>query len=139
MSSRTFYTLVTFDMMFLGFLFLYNVGSNPSPQMERLINDVFGPWPIFQSGTCTVQWWDFFIPTSCTAVTLSSTVLWGFALLGSFFFRIGAMGTLALQLFDITLPGSSSAIPFLNYILIAFQIIIIMDFITVFRGSSTGA
>ncbi len=138
MSSRTFYTLVIFDMIFLGLLFLYNTGSNPNPQMQNTINDLFGPWPRLSAPNCQVSWWDIIIPASCTAQTVSSVLIWGFSLLGAFFFKIGAFGTLMLSIFTLTLPSSTSSVPFLNYILIAFQVIIIMDAVTVFRGSSSG-
>lgn len=140
MSSRTFYTLVLFDMIFLGFLFLYDAGLNPNPQFGRVFDDIFGPWPQYNSGNCQVtsNWTDFFANSSCLSQQTIGALFWLTTLIGSFFFRIGAFGTLVIQVVAFSFPTSASSVPFLPYILIAFQIIIVMDAVTVFRGSSSG-
>jgi len=131
--SQTFNQIILFNMIFLGILFLYNQ-SNATVQfaLQATIDDIFRPLPIYQSPTCTIQWWDFFVPTSCGATTLASTVFWGIALIGAFLFKLGATGILIVQLFQLT--NVTTGVPFVGYIIIAFQVMLVIYGATLIRG-----
>lgn len=135
-------------MTFLGLMTLLGITltSTTGDQLNFLLSVIFGAWPTFNSPSqpCNVNQFNLWCSVfGGDLIQATAFIGDGIFFIGttaySFLTRINAFGQIFFILFNPSIGGSVTGIPFVSFFLLGIQILILIYGITIIRGNPSGA